>query len=173
MKGKGKKHARVRFRGIGIAFGGSIGSSCLVAALLVSGCSGESPDDHLSKIGLLEELQRNPGVPFALPRTLPPGYRIISAEAVVKDLRKGGRVTIRQIHFQSDATAGGNSLVDVCIEEPEKPDQCGQPNSDASFTRELKDAHVVVNLYAAGPQDATSWRAADFTTEVSEVTWLK
>ncbi|MEW9552477.1 hypothetical protein [Nonomuraea sp. NPDC050783] len=91
----------------------------------------------------------------------------------MKDLRGGGRVTVRQIHFQSAATAGGNSLVDVCMEEPEKPDQCGRPNSDVSFTRELKDARVVVNLYAAGPQDATSWRVADFTTELSEATWLK
>ncbi|GIH81700.1 hypothetical protein Pro02_01080 [Planobispora rosea] len=87
-------------------------------------------------------------------------------------MRKGGRVTVRQIHFQSSATAGGNSLVDVCIEEPKKPDQCGQPNSDASFMRESKDARVVVNLYDAGSQGATSWRVADFTTELSEVTWL-
>ncbi|MER5321508.1 hypothetical protein [Streptosporangium roseum] len=168
-----KKRTRSGLQRIGIAFSRSTGSLCLLAALLASGCSGEDDKHTLSRAGLLNELQRNPGIPFALPRTLPSGYKITSAEAVVKDLQKGDRVTVRQVYFNSDSRNDAGSLVDICIEELAKPDQCGTPSGEDSFTRQLGNVHIVVNLHAVTSQDARTWKDTVFTTNLSEVTWLQ
>ncbi|MFC5822665.1 hypothetical protein [Nonomuraea insulae] len=167
-----KKQAREGLRGIRIAPYRSTGSLFLLAALLASGCSSDD-DNRFTKAGLLTELQKNPGVPLALPRTLPSGYKIISAEAIVRDLQRGNRVTVRQVYFSSYTAEGGASLVDVCIEELAKPDLCGPPSSEGSFTRQLRDAHIVVNLNAVAPHAVNIWNNATFTATLSEVTWLK
>ncbi|MFI9561352.1 hypothetical protein [Nonomuraea endophytica] len=143
----------------------------LLVLVIAAGC-GDGGAGHITRASLLAELQRNPGVPFALPRTLPSGYRLTAAETTAKDMENGGRVTVRQAYFDADEKAGGGSLVEVCMEEPAKPDQCGPGKGDGSAVHHLNGVDIVLTLHSGAAQDSNAWRHATFTTNLSEVTWL-
>ncbi|MFI6292794.1 hypothetical protein ACIBEJ_14485 [Nonomuraea sp. NPDC050790] len=139
----------------------------LLVLILAVGC-GNAGNEEISRASLRAEVQRNPGVPFALPKTLPSGYRLTSAETTVKD--DEGRVTVRQAYFDSDRRETGGSLVEVCMEEPGKPDQCGPAKG---IIHHLDDVDIVLSLHSGSEHDSDAWRQAVFTTNLSEVAWLR
>lgn len=126
----------------------------------------EQPQPPTSREALPVELEEHPGVPWALPVDLPPGFRLLGSGPFQSD---AAGVTQRQLEFVSD---DGNRVVSVCVERPPAR-ACQSQAPGGVVTRQVDGLAVTIVLMAAtAPEsDRAAWSRIPLTTELSRTSW--
>lgn len=140
--------------------------AALVFGRLFAELFGGSPD-RFSRADAEQYLQENPGVPFVLPRALPPGYTWDGPHTFAGD---GQEVTQRTSMFLPEDLAA-EALVRVCAQRPGR-DQCEHGDKQVRRSLPWLDVRIVLSGEREDVRAAEEfWADVPLTTRL-DVDWL-